>query len=221
MFARKTDPMPQDIEAVIFDCDGTLVDSEVLSIETLVSYASEYGLRMEVDEAVGLFAGGQLENAVTEMERRMESTLPDDFVETFRLKQAEAFKSRPVAAVDGAAELLSKMRLPFCMASNAPRKKITLNLELTKLDRFFNSDQLFSAYDRQIYKPDPDLFLRAAEYLGVLPEKCAVVEDTQFGIEAGLSAGMQVFAYAPHADPPHVERIRTVRHLSELGGHFH
>ena len=213
--------MPQDIEAVIFDCDGTLVDSEVLSIETLVAYASEYGLRMEVDEAVSLFAGGQLENAVAEMERRMETSLPDDFVATFRLKQAEVFKSRPVASVDGAAELLSKMRLPFCMASNAPRKKIALNLELTKLDRFFSPEQLFSAYDRQIYKPDPDLFLRAAEYLAVPPGKCAVVEDTQFGIEAGLAAGMQVFAYAPHADPAHVERVQTVRHLSELGEHFH
>ena len=213
--------MPQDIEAVIFDCDGTLVDSEVLSIETLVAYASEYGLRMEVDEAVSLFAGGQLENAVAEMERRMERSLPDDFVATFRIKQAEAFKSRPVASVDGAVELLSKMRLPFCMASNAPRKKIALNLELTKLDRFFRPEQLFSAYDRQIYKPDPDLFLRAAEYLAVPPGKCAVVEDTQFGIEAGLAAGMQVFAYAPHSDPAHMERVQTVRHLSELGEHFH
>ena len=68
--------MFENIQAVIFDCDGTLVDSETLSIETLITYAGEFGLQMDVSEAVHLFAGGQLENAVAEMERRIGSRLP-------------------------------------------------------------------------------------------------------------------------------------------------
>ena len=213
--------MTDEIKAVIFDCDGTLVDSEVLSIETLIGYASEYGLRMDVDEAVRLFAGGRLDDAVTEMERRMQSSLPSNFIESFRLRQAEVFKSRPITAVDGAVELLEKMRLPFCLASNAPQKKIALNLELTGLGRFFSNQHVFSAYDRQLFKPDPDLFLRAAEFLQTPPENCAVVEDTQFGIEAGLAAGMQVFAYAPHATPVRTNGVRVVKHLRELSAFFH
>ncbi len=213
--------MNHEIKAVIFDCDGTLVDSELISIETLIAYASEFGLRMDINEAVPLFAGGQLENAIDQMEHRIGDSLPDTFIETFRLRQAQALEERPVAAVDGAFELLKGMRLPYCLASNAPRKKIALNLELTKLNRFFEINQLFSAYDRQVYKPDPDLFLRAAEYLKIRPENCAVVEDTQFGIEAGLCAEMHVFAYAPHATPAPEPRVRVVKHLRELFQFFH
>ena len=212
--------MFENLQAVIFDCDGTLVDSEALSIETLVAYGSEFGLQMEVSEAFLLFAGGQLENAVAEIERRIGTRLPDDFIPTFRLRQADAFRTRPVAAVDGARDLLANVQVPYCLASNAPRKKIDLNLELTGLEHFFDEDQRFSADDRKIYKPDPDLFHRAVDYLQTDPENCAVVEDSQFGIDAGLAAGMRVFVYAPHGTPrfsssDQADRVHVVQHLSE------
>ena len=210
-----------NIQAVIFDCDGTLVDSETLSIETLVAYGAEFGLRIEVEEAFTLFAGGQLENAVAEMERRIGESLPDDFIPTFRLRQADAFRTRPVAEVDGASELLTEVNLPYCLASNAPRKKISLNLELTRLERFFDEEQRFSADDRKIYKPHPDLFEQAARYLQTHAANCAVVEDSPFGIDAGLAAGMCVFVYAPHgpprfSSPEQAERVHVIEHLSEL-----
>ena len=94
--------------------------------------------------------------------------------------------------------------------SNAPLDKIRLCLETTGLRGWFPDSAIFSAYQISVWKPEPDLFLKAANVLGVEPEKCAVVEDSIFGVKAGLAAGMQVFAYDPHNRIP-AELIKQVK----------
>jgi HAD superfamily hydrolase (TIGR01509 family) len=180
-------------EAVIFDCDGTLVDSEIISLGVLVDYISQFGLQMAHDEAVARFAGTNLSFVLAELSDRLTSPLPENHVAEFRQRQMECLRSN-LQPIPGAAELLATLKIPFCVASNAPRAKIELCLETTGLDRHFDQTRIHSAYDIQIWKPEPDLFYKAADSLGVRRERCVVIEDSLPGVQAGLAAGMQVFA---------------------------
>ena len=208
------------IEAVIFDCDGTLVDSETLSLAVLVDFVAEFGLEIPHQEALQEFAGNELSVVFRTIEERLECPLPEDFMENFRERQI-AVLQQDLQAIDGAHDLLASIRLPFCVASNAPINKIAVCLQTTGLDRHFAADRIFSAYEIEVWKPEPDLFLKAAHEIGVAPENCAVVEDSSFGINAGLAAGMQVFAFDPHrSGSTNDSGVRSIQHLDELKPFF-
>lgn len=208
-------PAPE-IKAVIFDCDGTLVDSETISLAILVECVAEHGLQVSHEEAMERFAGHELAVVFKEFEERLGRKLPDDFLDSFRARQLSVLEER-VQPIDGADELLAAMSLPFCVASNAPLNKINLCLTSTGLIRHFDQSEIFSAYQINAWKPAPDLFLMAAESLGVAPENCAVVEDSVFGLKAGLAAGMQVFGFDPHNKlPTDLGPVRYVDRLAKL-----
>lgn len=207
--------MPSPIRAVIFDSDGTLVDSETLSMAVLVEYVAELGLTIPFSEALERFAGGELPKVFGEIQTRLDSPLPPDHLDQFRSRQL-ARLATDVEAIPGADELLASLSVPFCVASNAPRNKVQLCLETTGLSRHFDSSRVFSAYEVNAWKPAPDLFLTAAEALGFAPADCAVIEDSEFGVAAGLAAGMQVFAYDPHQRLKVRESVRSVGSLTDL-----
>ncbi|MEM9828406.1 MAG: HAD-IA family hydrolase [Planctomycetota bacterium] len=185
------------IDAVVFDCDGTLVDSEKVSLSVLAQLVGEHGLALEAEEAIRRFSGQDLKLVFRDLEAELGTTLPTDIIEVFRGRQIPQLK-RSLEAIEGADALLSGLRLPACVASNAPQSKIRVCLETTGLIRHFDTHQIFSAYDIQRWKPDPALFQLAARSLNVPPERCAVVEDSIFGIQAALAAGMQTFVLDPH-----------------------
>lgn len=213
---KQRQPMHQHpIEAVIFDCDGTLVDSETLSISLLLDFASEFGPNLEYEDALQQFAGVDLAVVIQSIELQLGHALPDDFMERFRTRQLPILREH-VQAIHGAKELLEALNRPVCVASNAPLSKINVCLETTELDQFFTESRIFSAYQIETWKPSPDLFLMAADFLQVAPECCAVVEDSGSGIEAGLAAGMQVFAFDPHQVHETNTRITAVRCLTDL-----
>jgi len=203
------------IDAVIFDCDGTLVDSERISIRVLLDLVADLGLPLPFDDAVRRYSGNDLSVVFRDIEGKLGRSLPDDFMDCFRIRQIEVLREK-LRPIDGASELLSALHLPSCVASNAPVDKIQVCLETTGLHHHFEIHEIFSAYQIQTWKPEPDLFLMAAEALGIRPENCAVVEDSTFGIEAGLAAGMQVFAYDPHGKHANDERITAAQSLPEL-----
>lgn len=208
-------PSPE-IKAVIFDCDGTLVDSETISLAILVECVAEQGLHISHEEAMERFAGNELSVVFHEFEERLGRPLPDDFLDSFRHRQMETLGQR-VQPIAGAAELLQSICLPMGVASNAPLDKVNLCLRTTGLLPHFQADKIFSAYQIQKWKPEPDLFLMAAESLGVAPESCAVIEDSVFGLKAGLAAGMQVFGYNPHEKlPTDFGTVTYVKALAEL-----
>lgn len=190
-------PLPRPPKAIIFDCDGTLVDSETISIRILAEYLNELGWPIPVDEAVAKFAGQDLHVCMQEAEAAIGKPLPSNAIDIFRARQIPMLK-RELQPIDGAAEMLDGMSLPFCIASNAPQEKIKVCLDTTNLRHYFADDRIFSAYDVQAWKPKPDLFLMAAEKLGLPPADCVVVEDSIFGIEASLAAGTQTVIYDPH-----------------------
>ena len=203
------------MKAVIFDCDGTLVDSEVLTNEVLVEAVAEYGLVIPLADAVAVFRGTKMAECVSVLEQRLGRALPADFVPRFRARMSAAFRDR-LRPVDGAVDLVRSLRQPFCVASSGPREKIELSLSLTGLLPYFK-ESIFSSYEVGTWKPEPGLFLHAASAMGVHPSDCVVVEDSLPGIQAGISAGMQVFAFQPHETDPRIPTtVRVIKHLFEL-----
>ena len=202
-------------KAIIFDCDGTLVDSETLGNEVLVETLAEYGVTMSLAEALAAFRGGMLADCLSMVEQRFGLTVPESFTPRFRARMSAAFRER-LQPVDGALDLVRSLRQRLCVASNGPREKMELTLSITGLMPFFQGS-IFSGYDIGAWKPDPGLFWHAARTLGYAPESCVVVEDSHPGIQAGLAAGMEVIAFQPHeVDPRIPANVRLIRHLSEL-----
>ena len=204
------------IDAVLFDCDGVLVDSERVATECIIEFAARFGATFELDEALKRFTGARMADNLREIERRGNCTLPDDFEDNLRAHMAAEFETR-LEPVAGAAALVEALKVPYCVVSNGPRSKMEVTLRVTGLLEHF-ADRIVSAYEVGAWKPDPALFLHAARRLGVAPARCAVVEDSDYGIAAGVAAGMQVFALIPadrSAAVPH--GVVAVSSLAELG----
>jgi HAD superfamily hydrolase (TIGR01509 family) len=187
-------------EAIIFDCDGTLVDSEVLGNQVLVECVAELGLVIPLEEALARFTGAKMADTIAFIEQRLGRPVPSNFVQRARERMGAAFQERlqPVVGVEA---VLQALQVPICVASNGPGDKMAISLRATGLLPYFDG-RVFSAYEVGSWKPAPGLFLHAAEAMGVAPERCAVVEDSILGVEAGIAAGMQVFAYAPAGGNP-------------------
>jgi HAD superfamily hydrolase (TIGR01509 family) len=118
--------------------------------------------------------------------------------------------------IDGALDLLQTLTVPYCVASSGPREKIQLSLSVTGLLPYLR-DRIYSSYDIEEWKPSPGLFLHAARAMGAAPRRCAVVEDSLPGIQAGLTAGMTVFALQSHGPDPRIPaQVQVVTHLREL-----
>ena len=180
-------------ELVIFDCDGVLVDSEGIGTAVLARAATHEGVAIAAEEALHLFRGLKMAECVVEIERRSGRRVRDGFVADLRRDMAIAFESN-LRAVEGIHAALAAITSPVCVASNGPMAKMTHTLGLTNLLDHFQG-RIFSAYDVGAWKPDPGLFLHAAQALGAEPSRCIVVEDSLSGIRAAHAAGMRVLGY--------------------------
>ncbi len=215
--------MHKDIRAVIFDSDGTLVDSEVPAMDVLHEMALAIGLRLTRDEAHAQFRGVRMADIAAWIGTRVPGK-PEDFESEFTKKYRQTITQRfkeNLSPMPGAVELLKGLKIPFGVATNGPREKVQLTLDLTGLLPFVG-DRIFSAYDHGSFKPDPSLFLLAARSLGHEPQYCAVVEDSIPGLMAGVAAGMHVFSlHGPTGVPEEIcERVVFIGSLSELRNHF-
>jgi HAD superfamily hydrolase (TIGR01509 family) len=181
-----------DIELVIFDCDGVLVDSERLAIRTEAEILSGLGWELSESEIVDRFVGRSAQYMQSEIESRLGRKV--DWENEFEVRYRHVFE-RELVTVEGITEALDQITLPTCVASSGSHEKIRFSLGLTGLlDRF--GDRIFSVDDVEHGKPAPDIFLFAADRMGCEPNRCAVVEDSVSGITAALAAEMRVFAFA-------------------------
>ena len=204
------------IRAVIFDCDGVLVDSVGLAGEILAGYLRDLGFNVTRQEATRRFGSGRMAGYVARFERETGQKLPEDFERELRRRRELVFRER-LQPVVGALELVDALAVPCCVASNGPMAQIEHSLRVVGLiDRF--EGRIFSAYSLRAWKPDPQLFLHAAQSMGVDPGACAVVEDSELGLQAALAARMQVFAYLPAGGTPAQPGVQVLRSLSELLG---
>lgn len=192
--AGKTNSMQQQyrFKCIIFDCDNVLVDTETIFVSVLMDMAGSYGVEMEADEALRVFAGRKIGDTIKVLENLCGKPFPETFETAFRAKLYDEFRLG-VSPVEGVEQLLSSLKLPYCVASSGPREKIELNLKLTGLEHFFTANKIFSCYEINSWKPEPSIFLHAAAAMGYAPKDCAVIEDSIAGIQAGISGGFTVF----------------------------
>ena len=186
--------MSAPISLVIFDCDGVLVDTERIAVRIDVAVLAELGWKMSEAEVIERFMGKSDDAMTREIEAHTGRKLPESWEAPFRHLYREAFAAE-LTPVPGVVEALDAITLPTCVASSGTHEKIRYTLGLTGLyDRF--AGRIFSVDDVRRGKPAPDLFLHAASRMGAAPERCAVVEDSPYGVQAARAAGMRAFGYA-------------------------
>ncbi|MFE3471031.1 MULTISPECIES: HAD family hydrolase [unclassified Streptomyces] len=184
-------------ELVIFDNDGVLVDSEPIANTILAGYLTELGHPTSYEESLRDYMGAAMHRVHDLVEERSGEKLPDDFEATLYARTFSAFQEELVA-VDGVEELLGKLvadGVDYCVASSGSHEKIRVGHRKTGLDQWFEEEWIFSSEDVGRGKPAPDLFLHAAERMGVAPERCVVIEDSPLGVEAARAAGMDVYGF--------------------------
>ncbi len=181
-------------ELAIFDCDGVLVDSERIAIKVDAVILDRVGWSLTEGEIVERFVGRPHAYMVTEIEAHLGTPLPDGW-EAEYLPLYEAAFAAELIAVEGVVDALDLITLPTCVASSSTHRSIRRSLELTGLrDRF--GERIFSVEDVSRGKPAPDVFLFAADRMGVDPTSCVVIEDSVHGVTAARAAGMRVLAFA-------------------------
>ncbi|PSM38692.1 hydrolase [Streptomyces dioscori] len=184
-------------DLVIFDNDGVLVDSEPLSNTLLAGYLTELGHPTSYEDSLRDYMGAAMHRVHDLVEERTGERLPADFDDVFHRRVFAAFE-RELEAVPGVEEVLEKLTadgVPYCVASSGSHERIRVGHRKTGLDRWFGGGRVFSSQDVGRGKPAPDLFLYAAERMGVAPDKCLVVEDSPLGVQAARAAGMDVYGF--------------------------
>jgi HAD superfamily hydrolase (TIGR01509 family) len=186
-------------DAVLFDCDGVLVDSEPITNGVLRDMLEELGWKLSVQECMRIFVGKAIKDEHALIEAHTGQPLTEDWMVRFRERRNEALMQR-VQAVHGAVELAALLHERYAgriaCASGADRFKVELQLEKCGLMRYFKG-RVFSGHELPRSKPAPDVYLAAAAAVSVDPKRCAVVEDTVTGVTAGVAAGATVFGYSP------------------------
>jgi len=197
------------IDLVIFDCDGVLVDSEVISCRAHAETLTDHGYPITPGEVLDRFLGMSDREARLSIEAELGRKLPDDFEDLLKRAalQRYAHELRPISHVDGAIDAIG---LPKCVASSGTQEKIRHGLTCAGLfDRL--APHIFSATQVERGKPAPDLFLFAAEQMQASPGRCLVIEDSSHGIAGARAAGMTVLGFhgGSHCRPNHDGALRA------------
>ncbi len=192
--------MTQSFDAVLFDCDGVLVDSEPITNGVLRDMLEELGWKLNLQECMHTFVGKAVKDERALIEARTGQPLTEEWLVRFRERRNQALirDVKPIRnAVAAVAMLHERFKGRIACASGADRFKVELQLERCALLQYFTG-RVFSGHELPRSKPAPDVYLAAAAALGVQPTRCVVVEDTVTGVRAGVAAGATVFGYSPN-----------------------
>ena len=186
---------------VIFDCDGVLVDTEGIRDEVVSFLLKESGLHVAPEE-VARRTTGLADTVMWAMfEAELGSPLPADILERHLRMEDEKYRTEllPMPGVVEAVRYLTAAGLLICVASNGTLERMEVTLGVTGLSGYFG-DRVFGISQVARGKPAPDIYMLAAQRMGVSPNRCVVIEDSRLGAEAGLAAGMTVLGYCPNED---------------------
>lgn len=184
--------------AVIFDCDGVLVDTEGTSAEVLARLLSDAGLPTTPADCMRDYRGRSMASVLALASQRRGGPLPGDLPDRY-YAEIEGVFARELAPVPGVVDALDRIALPSCVASSGPHRKMAVTLRRTGLWERFDG-RIFSATEVASGKPAPDLFLHAARAMGFAPASTAVVEDSVPGVAAARAAGMRALGFARQTD---------------------
>lgn len=180
-------------KCLLFDCDGTLVDSERLSSVGLVKMFSERGVQLDPDELVLRFRGWKLSTIFEVLSSEHSISINDEFVLKYRDIVARLFE-KELLPIEGIEYALSKLAQPKAVVSSGPLRKIQQALRVTGLSKYFDGN-IYSSYEIGIWKPDPEIYNYAASDMGFSKSDCIVVDDAPVGVEAGCKAGIKTYFY--------------------------
>jgi len=202
---------------VIFDCDGVLVDSELISSRIMSEIFAEIGLTMSPHEVFERLRGGSMKETIAFVESQLGHPLQYGLEVEYRKRTFEAYRNE-MTPIEGIENVLKSLRVPFCVGSNGPQHKIKLNLDVTGLRQYFADDHIFSAYDINVWKPRPDLYLHASQNFKLNPSECIVIEDSISGATAAQKAGIKCYGYARDTKAKDFESVGAtpIQKMSEL-----
>ena len=200
-----------DVRLVILDCDGVLVDSEIITNRVFAQMLGEFGLHFTLEEMFERFVGRSMTQCCEIIAGLLQRPVPESFVEQFHARATAALNAelKAVSGIEACLDEFDARAMPYCVASNGTREKMRLTLSHTGLLRRFEGRR-FSVDEVARGKPAPDLFLYAARACGVMPAQCCVIEDTPTGVVAGVAAGMRVYGY---------RALMPAHRLMEAGAH--
>jgi len=181
------------VDLVIFDCDGVIADSEILSAEVLIQQLAAEGLALSAEDVRRDFLGRSFPTVAETIRRRHDRALPPGFEADYRSRLLSRFETE-LRPTPGFARMIEALDRPVCVATSSSRPRVNKTLEILGLTAFFNAD-VFTASQVERGKPAPDLFLFAARRMGVPPPACLVVEDSAPGLQAAAAAGMPHLHY--------------------------
>jgi HAD superfamily hydrolase (TIGR01509 family) len=211
-----------NFEAILFDCDGVLVDSEAITCGVLRDMFDEQGWRMTLAECMQRFVGHTVKSQRSVIEAHTGVPLTDTWLEQFYALRNERL-TQDITAIEGVHEAVAHLndhcQGRIAVASGADRFKVEMMLKQVGLIEFFEG-RIFSGHEMPRSKPHPDVYLAAAAHLQIDPARCLVIEDTTVGITAGVAAGATVWAYAPPGADAHALRqagaVQVFEHMRGL-----
>ncbi|WP_353472398.1 HAD-IA family hydrolase [Salipiger sp. H15] len=206
--------MTKQIELVLFDFDGVVVDSEIISLRMLVAELAQQGVTVDIPYVARHFLGRSYPTVIAQIREEFGIVLPEGFEADYRARLIAAFEAEGLQVMPHLREVLGALAVPYCLATSSSPARVASSLAMTGLTEAF-AGRITTASEVTRGKPAPDLPLRAAEKAGIDPDRCLLIEDSLAGIGAGLAAGMQVWQFTggSHlADGPLPEDPQAVPH---------
>ena len=199
------------VDLIIFDCDGVIADSEVLSAQVLIDQLARLDIVVTPDDVRRDFLGRSFPTVAASIRDRFALTLPADFEATYRARLLARFDT-DLRTTPGFADALAQIRLPVCVATSSSPPRVARTLAVLDLAQRFGAD-VFTASQVARGKPAPDLFLLAARELGVDPADCVILEDSPHGVTGALRAGSRAvgFVGGTHLDNRRAEHAALLR----------
>ncbi|MBN9366878.1 MAG: HAD family phosphatase [Comamonadaceae bacterium] len=214
-------------QAILFDCDGVLVDSEAITNGVLCAMLNEAGWALSAQECMALFIGKTVRSEAARIEAHTGRPLTDDWMAAFYARRNARLQAelQPIdGALDAVRAVHARLQGRIACASGADRHKVEMQLRQVGMAPYF-AGYVFSGHEMPATKPAPDVYLAAAAALGVAPARCLVVEDTVTGVTAGVAAGATVLGYSPggaegagHGSPAALRAAGAVDILHHMGG---
>ena len=207
-----------NFEAVLFDCDGVLVDSEPITNGVLRDMLAELGWTLTPDECMRFFVGKAVRDEKATIEARTGRPLTEDWLAGFRERRNSALHERLTAIPDvhhAVHQLHAQHSARIACASGADRFKVELQLRKVGLIDYFDG-RIFSGHEMPRSKPAPDVYLAAAGHLGAAASRCLVIEDTPTGAAAGVAAGATVWGFCPSGDGEDLRAAGVQRLFSRM-----
>jgi HAD superfamily hydrolase (TIGR01509 family) len=202
------------VECILFDSDGTLVDSEPLSFDVLAEMFRELGVSLDQEVLHLDYRGWKMGEVIERLAELHGVVVPAGFEEAFRARQLVAIETR-LQAVEGVPELLASLDLPMAVVTSGPVPKVRLALAVTGLDGYFG-DNIYSAYEVGVFKPDPEIYRHAARDMGFPVDRCLAVEDSPIGLEAAATCGAVTVFLNRFSDPVPWSHVVEIASMSEL-----